>query len=1056
MPESLDGSNKRDLTHLIANDESLKQNERRDEAPPAKKAKLEFEPLEPRILRSGTWVDADTGDPLAGPTEGNDLFTGTGGDDVADALAGDDTLIGGSGLDTLTGGAGNDVMFGDQDDDTLYGGAGSDEVHGGAGNDEVHGGQQADVLFGDEGNDVLYGDEREDVLDGGLGEDQLYGGTDNDVLISGGGNDHMDGGEQDDTFKFTGAQNGDVITVVGGTGTDTIHLVGYNNNQISDNGSTITVDMGGGESFAINYTNIEQIITNQGPKAPNHAPIAGDDLVSTTEDTPVTTEDLLANDTDVDGDPLTVDSFTQPAHGGVVYNGDGTFTYTPDASFSGEDSFTYTISDGRGGTDTATVTVTVNPLIGPPVNSNPVAVDDDGVTTVEDTPVTTEDLLANDTDPDGDPLTVDSFTQPAHGGVAYNGDGTFTYTPDANFSGEDSFTYTVSDGRGGTDTATVTVTVSPQNDAPIAGDDSISTTEDEPVTTGDLLANDTDPDGDPLTIDSFTQPAHGGVVYNGDGTFTYTPEVGFSGEDSFTYAVGDGRGGTDTATVTVTVNPQIEPPANANPVAVDDVGITTVEDTPVTTEDLLANDTDPDGDPLTVDSFTQPAHGGVVYNGDGTFTYTPDANFSGEDSFTYTVSDGRGGTDTATVTVTVNSQNDPPLAGDDSVSTTEDTPVTTGDVLANDTDPDGDLLAVDSFTQPSHGDVVYNGDGTFTYTPDANFSGEDSFTYAVSDGQGETNAATVTATVKQDEAGSSGSGAPGGHNDAATSVSDSEAEMPIDAPSDSPSLAEALAPPSEDRTGTPTAFASDRPDAVHPDLPESEDNKPELRRSHAETTTGEQTTMGDETGTPPVIDSLPPDDAAVVESEADVQESSPWEGDENLGVFDPAREAVGVALAAAFITDPKANPDRRGHIDGEKPDTTARAVDPPAGSVREIDLSLRSVAQTPVEPPRGYFGLEFDQVFDAKDVDSGPLTFQGDRASAPDGDSRVAMQEKPEDWRDQPFGRQQEEAAPEAEGKVTAGQSVARGGLLAGLWGLFRRWTGTSNRAERETRTAKP
>ena len=154
---------------------------------------------------------------------------------------------------------------------------------------------------------------------------------------------------------------------------------------------------------------------------------------------------------------------TQGANGTVTFAG-GSVTYTPNANFNGSDSFTYTVSDGNGGTDTATVNVTVNPVNDAPVANN------DSATTDEDTPVTVN-VVANDTDVEGDTLTVSAVTQGANGTVTFAG-GCVTYTPNGNFNGSDSFTYTVSDGNGGTDTATVNVTVNPVNDAPVAADDS--------------------------------------------------------------------------------------------------------------------------------------------------------------------------------------------------------------------------------------------------------------------------------------------------------------------------------------------------------------------------------------------------------------------------------------------------------------------------------------------------------------------------------------------------------------------------------------------------------
>ena len=170
----------------------------------------------------------------------------------------------------------------------------------------------------------------------------------------------------------------------------------------------------------------------------NNPPNAMDDAATTDEDEAVAV-DVLTNDSDLDSDPLTMDSVTQGANGNVIDNGDGTVTYTPDANFHGTDSVTYTISDGRGGTDTATVYVIIDPIADPPV-----AVDD-LASTERDTAVLV-DVLANDLEVDNDPVGIVGFTDGANGTVSDNGDGTLTYAPGAGFTGEDTFTYTISDG----------------------------------------------------------------------------------------------------------------------------------------------------------------------------------------------------------------------------------------------------------------------------------------------------------------------------------------------------------------------------------------------------------------------------------------------------------------------------------------------------------------------------------------------------------------------------------------------------------------------------------
>jgi uncharacterized repeat protein (TIGR01451 family) len=364
----------------------------------------------------------------------------------------------------------------------------------------------------------------------------------------------------------------------------------------------------------------------------NDAPVANDDTATTNEDTPVVV-DVLANDSDVDGNSLIVIDVLPPSSGGVTLIG-GVVTYIPSPNWSGIATFQYTIYDYNGGLATGTVTVTVNPI-----NDAPVATGD-SQTTAEDTPV---NGAVTATDVDGDSLTFTEGTGSSHGTVVVNADGTYTYTPDANFNGNDSFTVIVSDGQGGTDEVTVYITVTPVNDAPVAVDNTVTTPEDT-ASGYDVLGNDYDDDGDILTIIGVTQPTNG-VVVNYGTYVEYTPNSNYNGPDQFTYTISDGNGGTATATVYVTVNS-----VNDAPIAIDET-VTTKEDTPVS-GNLTGSDID--GDSLTFTQGSGPSHGTVIVNADGTYTYTPNANYYGSDSFTFVVNDGKGGTDEGTVNITVN------------------------------------------------------------------------------------------------------------------------------------------------------------------------------------------------------------------------------------------------------------------------------------------------------------------------------------------------------------------------------------------------------------------
>jgi hypothetical protein len=444
---------------------------------------------------------------------------------------------------------------------------------------------------------------------------------------------------------------------------------------------------------------------------------------------------VLGNDTDADGDALVVTLISDaPDHGTIVLFPDGHFTYTPVAGYVGTDSFVYVISDGFGGSDSATVTISVGGANLPPIAN------DDTFTTFEDlaTPLQIP-VLFNDSDPEGGPLAVISFTQGAHGTVAFGAN--LSYVPtDPNYNGTDSFTYTIIDDQGLTATATVTVTILPTNDPVVAVDDVVVIAEDAAPIFISPLANDTDIDGDVLTLLSITQAAHGTVQQNGNQVL-YFPDPDYNGPDQFTYQVFDQGGVIDVGTVFITVTP-----VNDAPVANDDSFTTTgplVLPLSTFVGTLLANDTDIDGDQVFFGQFFQPAHGTLVQVGT-TVTYTPDAGFVGQDSFTYTVFDVNGGAASATATITVQAPgNNPPVALGEAFLGTEDTPFS-GNLALNDSDPDGDTLTYTQLGAPLPG-LALAADGSFTYTPPANLNGLVSFDYQVSDGNGGT--ATASALI---------------------------------------------------------------------------------------------------------------------------------------------------------------------------------------------------------------------------------------------------------------------------------------------------------------------
>ena len=444
--------------------------------------------------------------------------------------------------------------------------------------------------------------------------------------------------------------------------------------------------------------------------APNTAPDARDDTVSTPTDTAVSVP-VLANDVDPDGDSLTVGEVGVPAHGAASVAPNGTVSYTPAAGYSGTDAFTYTAVDGRGGEDRATVSVTVTPP--DPTNTPPTAVDDQAQTQ-EGTSVAIA-VLGNDSDADGDALSVTAVVAPDQGCAVVAADGKVTYTPSTGFAGSDAFQYTVGDGRDGQDTATVSVTITPRNYAGNPGFETSTTGWNtagsgagvvlERVAgghSGDWAARVSNTGASQTTcvlndspnlvastvagtytarmwVRSVTSGAlfrlrvreYNGTTLVGSQTSTlslttawqevlvrYTPTMpGTSTLDLNGYTTTTPPG-TCFLADTVSLTRADAVVTNTAPDAVDDTA-STAQDTAVVVS-VLANDTDPDGDTLTVTGASQPAHGAVTVDAAGTVTYTPTSGYSGADAFDYSVSDGRGGTDTARVAVTV-SASDPNL-----------------------------------------------------------------------------------------------------------------------------------------------------------------------------------------------------------------------------------------------------------------------------------------------------------------------------------------------------------------------------------------------------------
>ncbi|HCH6458918.1 TPA: tandem-95 repeat protein [Vibrio parahaemolyticus] len=481
----------------------------------------------------------------------------------------------------------------------------------------------------------------------------------------------------------------------------------------------------------------------------NDAPNAKNDVITTEEDTAVTI-DVLVNDSDVEGDVLSIQSASVPSEQGSVGIVDGKLVFTPAENFNGEATITYIVTDGDL-TDEAKVTVTVTP-----VNDSPVAVDD--TTSIQEDTAVTIDVLTNDTDVDGDKLSIESASVPKEQGTVEVVDGKLVFTPAENFNGDAEITYTVTDGEL-TDEAKVTVTVNPVNDVPTIKVEAVESITEDAVSTDTVVATltvrDTDTPEDQLTV-SLENNSNGYFVLVGDEVKLTQAGVDAVNNDELNL-----KGLTISASVSDGVNPTASDSDSLIVNRVNDAPTIKVDAVQSITEDavstdtvvatLTVRDTDTPEDQLTV-SLENNSNGYFVLVGNevkltqaGVDAVNNDELNLKDLTISASVSDGVNPTANDSDSLIVNRVNDAPVAKDDIATTQEDTAVTI-DVLPNDSDVDGDKLSIESASVPKEQGTVEVVNGKLVFTPAENFNGDAEITYTVTDGQ-LTDEAKVTVTV---------------------------------------------------------------------------------------------------------------------------------------------------------------------------------------------------------------------------------------------------------------------------------------------------------------------
>ena len=493
---------------------------------------------------------------------------------------------------------------------------------------------------------------------------------------------------------------------------------------------TVTVTDSGGNSTS---TNVSIDIA-----AVNDAPVSRDVYASVSEDNTLT---MLLPVSDVDGDVLSYRQISTPNNGTAVIDVNGNLTYQPEANFNGSDRLVVEVNDGNGGITTMQLNLYVNP-----VNDDPFAYD----LVIEALPgqAISGAIWAGDFDAQ-DVLTYEVSANDGadNGALSLDGNtGVFTYQSTAGFDGTDSFEVIVDDNAGGTTSLRVAVIVAaaPElelgNTAPKFDNliKYVNAVEDQ-VLELDLRATDLDLDTLSYTVDDSLSAGRGSLEATATaGIYQFIPNQDQHGSDAFRLTVSDAKGGTDTLLLQIniaSVNDAPVLPAQT---------FNAIEDT--NGSFALAGVNDVDGDDLTFTIDEQSAHGTVTIldSSSGRFSYLGDSNFNGQDSFNVMVDDGNGGQTLATISIYISAVNDAPDAP--AVMNIQGSEDTTIAAAINASDVDGDALTyqIENNAQPSHGNVVLNNDGTFTYTPDVNYNGSDSFVVLTNDGQGAANSISRT------------------------------------------------------------------------------------------------------------------------------------------------------------------------------------------------------------------------------------------------------------------------------------------------------------------------
>ncbi|MUK61846.1 tandem-95 repeat protein [Aliivibrio fischeri] len=458
--------------------------------------------------------------------------------------------------------------------------------------------------------------------------------------------------------------------------------------------------------------------------------------------------DLLAGATDIEGDNLTVESVTYDGGDGILTdNGNGTYTFAPNENFNGDVNFGFDVSDGID-TVSANIDVSVTPENDPPVaGSTSYTVNEDNSITISNV-----QLLATSSDIEGD-VSIDSVTYSGSDGVLeINGNGTYTFSPNENFSGEILLDVVVADEDGVTDATTAGINVLEVNDPPVAGTTSYTIDEDSVLTFNEsqVLLNASDVEGGVELVGINYDGPDGIFSVNGDGTCSFAPNENFNGQVQLDVTIRDEDGEEVETVINVDVLPINDAPVSG------DLAYTINEDSSITLsqEQLLAQAGDIDSDNLEAINLSTDENATIQHNDDGSYTITPNADYNGDLDLNFDIIDNDGGSVQVGLDITVNPVNDLPQAQDQQFTIEEDGTLlfTDADLLAGASDIDGDELTIENVLYTGADGVLSDhGDGTYSFAPNENFNGDVQFSFDVSDGTDSTPAVIdVSVTPEND------------------------------------------------------------------------------------------------------------------------------------------------------------------------------------------------------------------------------------------------------------------------------------------------------------------